>query len=109
MIQQREVCICDICGHIEVAQENPGQYNDTFYTAPEGWSKGTAPSAVDICPACAKLLAVKCENARIPAVSTVLFKDTPAVITDSLTQAFAQRLHGGLGENLTADSVTKRE
>lgn len=66
MIQQREVCICDICGHVEVAQENPGQYNDVFYTA-------------------------------------------PAVITDSLTQSFAQRLQGSLGENLTADSVTKRE
>ena len=35
MIQQREVCICDICGHMEVAQEKPGQYNDVFYTAPE--------------------------------------------------------------------------
>ena len=109
MIQQRKVCICDICGHMEAAQENPGQYNDVFYTAPEGWSKGSAPSSADICPACAKLLAVKHGNSRIPAVRTVLFKDTPEVITDSLTQAFAQRLNGGLGENLTADSVTKRE
>lgn len=98
MIQQREVCICDICGHMEVAQEKPGQYNDVFYTAPEGWSKGSAPSSADICPACAKLLAVKHGNSRIP-----------AVITDSFTQAFAQRLQGGLGENLTADSGTKRE
>lgn len=98
MIQQREVCICDICGHMEAAQENPGQYNDVFYTAPGGWSKGNAPSSADICPACAKLLAVKHGNSR-----------TPAVITDSLTQAFVQRLQGGLGENLTADSVTKRE
>lgn len=98
MIQQREVCICDICGHVEVAQENPGQYNDVFYTAPAGWSKGNAPSSADICPACAKLLAVKHGNSRSPAVSTVLFKDTPAVITDSLTQSFAQRLQGSLGK-----------
>lgn len=98
MIQQREVCICDICGHVEVAQETPGQYNDVFYTAPAGWSKGNAPSSADICPACAKLLAVKHGNSR-----------SPAVIPDSLTQSFAQRLQGSLGENLTADSVTKRE
>ena len=45
----------------------------------------------------------------MPSVSTVLFKDTPEVISDSLTQTFGQRLYGGLGENLTADSVTKRE
>lgn len=109
MIQQREVCICDICGHMEVAQEKPGQYNDVFYTAPEGWSKGSAPSSADICPACAKLLAMKGAPSRMPSVNTVLFKDTPEVISDSLTQAFAQRLYGGLGENLTADSVTKRE
>ena len=109
MIQQREVCICDICGHMEVAQENLGQYNDVFYTAPEGWSKGSAPSSADICPACAKLLAAKGASSRMPSVNTVLFKDTPEVITDSLTQSFAQRLQGSLGENLTADSVTKRE
>lgn len=108
MIQQQAVCICDICGHTEVAQENPGQYNDVFYTAPKGWSKGKTPS-VDICPVCAKFLLEKAVPPRTPSVSTVLFKDTPAVITDSLTQSFAQRLHGGLGENLTADSVTKRE
>lgn len=78
----------------------PGQYNDVFYTAPAGWSKGNAPSSADICPACAKLLAVKHGNSRSPAVSTVLFKDTPAVIPDSLTQSFAQRLQGSLGENL---------
>jgi len=75
MIQQRKVCICDICGHMEVAQEKPGQYNDVFYTAPEGWSKGNAPSSADICPACAKLLAVKGTPSRMPAVSTVLLNN----------------------------------
>lgn len=76
MIQERTVCICDVCGYMEVAQEKPGQYNDVFYTAPEGWSKGNTPSSADICPACARLLAVKHEDSRIPAVHTVLFNET---------------------------------
>ena len=75
MIQKRTVCICDICGHIENAREVLGQYNETGYSAPEGWSKGKSPT-VDICPACAaKLLALKHGNSRVPAVRTVLLNN----------------------------------
>ena len=74
MIHQRTVCICDICGHIEDARATSGRYNETGYTAPEGWSKGHTPS-VDICPACAKLLAVKRDDSRVQAVRTILLNE----------------------------------
>ena len=74
MIQNRMVCVCDICGHIENARTVFGKYNETNYTAPEGWSRGTV-ATVDICPECTHRLAAKHEASRIPAVSTVLLNN----------------------------------
>lgn len=69
MIQKRMVCVCDICGHIEDARTVFGKYNETDYTPPEGWSKGTV-AMVDICPACTQRLAEEHEDFRIQAAHT---------------------------------------
>lgn len=52
MIEERVVCICDVCGKtVEAAKVDNEQY-----VAPRGWKKGIANNNVDICPECMKKL-----------------------------------------------------
>lgn len=56
MIEERIVCICDVCGKTVAAVARPGQYNETDYVAPGDWGTGAASSDIDICPECLKKL-----------------------------------------------------
>ena len=38
MLKQIWIAECDLCGKIERAKAVSGQYNETDYTLPDGWS-----------------------------------------------------------------------
>ena len=47
MIKKITICTCDVCGTIENAKPAGSQYNETYYSRPNGWTQG-ASREIDI-------------------------------------------------------------
>ena len=58
MIKKITVCICDVCGKVENATPAGSQYNETYYSRPNGWTQG-ASREIDICPGCTSKITQK--------------------------------------------------
>ena len=52
MIKKITICTCDVCGTIANAKPAGSQYNEIYYSRPDGWTQG-ASREIDICPECA--------------------------------------------------------
>lgn len=65
MIKELTVAECDVCGMTVRAKEEPGQYNETGYTLPDGWQWSPVNKGVCICRLCLEKLKNKTFNCTL--------------------------------------------
>ncbi len=51
MLKQITIAECDLCGKTEKAKRALGEYYESGYTLPDGWSKGHNNNFI-LCPEC---------------------------------------------------------